>query len=67
MLRKIKRILARQAQSDVDDDEDEDDADGDGGVDEDGDASMRVTEQRSVKSERGRARGRELLEAIEDS
>lgn len=63
MLRRIQRQV--KAEADADDDADEEDDEGE--EDDNEDSSMRVTRERSVKSERGRDRGRELLEAIEDA
>lgn len=57
MLRRIKRVQAREMQSDEEDDDE---------VDADGDNSMRVTQERSIKAERGKDRGRELIEAMGD-
>lgn len=53
MLRRIQRAQAEKERRDVDEDEDED------GVDIDGDTSM--LEPRSVKAERARDRGNQLL------
>ncbi|RYP12060.1 hypothetical protein DL767_011498 [Monosporascus sp. MG133] len=58
MLRKIKRAQADQVKADVDDEDEEDDGEGD--------TSIGVTQETDLKSERGRNRGRQLLEAIED-
>ncbi|KAI8631127.1 hypothetical protein F5Y19DRAFT_22606 [Xylariaceae sp. FL1651] len=56
MVRKIKREQAEKERGDVeDDDEDEEE------VDEDGDESIDIPQQRSVKAERARSRGRQLL------
>ncbi|KAI3324411.1 hypothetical protein HD806DRAFT_67620 [Xylariaceae sp. AK1471] len=57
MLRKIKREQAEKERNNVDDEDDEDEDEAE--VDEDGDASM--LSKRSVKSERGRDRGHQLL------
>ncbi|KAK8130892.1 hypothetical protein PG984_007330 [Apiospora sp. TS-2023a] len=56
LVRRIKRATARQSET-QDDDVDEDD-------DEEGDVSMQVTSERDVKTERGRDRGRRLIEDI---
>ncbi|KAI1205481.1 zinc-finger of the MIZ type in Nse subunit-domain-containing protein [Annulohypoxylon truncatum] len=64
-LRLIQRRLASERE---DEDEDEDDDDGESdSVDADGDSSMRITQDRSVKKERGNTgRGRRQVEDIED-
>ncbi|KAK7943132.1 uncharacterized protein PG986_012245 [Apiospora aurea] len=55
LVRRIKRATAQEAGAQEDDDVDED---------EEGDVSMRVTAERDIKSERGRDRGRRLIEDI---
>ncbi|KAK6855348.1 hypothetical protein PG990_008355 [Apiospora arundinis] len=60
LLRRINRATASQAGTQDDDgDEDEDEEEG---SDEEGDVSMRVTAERDIKTERGRDRGRRLIE-----
>ncbi|KAI5922887.1 zinc-finger of the MIZ type in Nse subunit-domain-containing protein [Camillea tinctor] len=68
MLRKIQRAQASNSRYDVEDDDDDDDGSGADvtGVD-DADVSMQMTKHRQVKSSRGRDRGRELIENIENS
>ncbi|KAI0601985.1 zinc-finger of the MIZ type in Nse subunit-domain-containing protein [Biscogniauxia sp. FL1348] len=70
MLRKIQRAQASGSRSDIEDDDDDDDGGG-GDADvtgmDDADASMQMTQHRKVKSGRGRDRGRELIEDLENS